>query len=224
MSFRSAMRAYLFSDSTLTNLLSESGTLGAALTAGAITEITVSGLSTAPDAVGQVLLKNAAGKYEFVDYTAATLDGSDYDLTVSATIVNSYDLGDYVAMCVGVYSFPAPQAASMPYVLLNDTTTDEVLNKLNGPATVVMETWQLSCFAESDLVCSQVKDAVVDAMNLVNPTTWSEDGFANVYTVDTSVFVSHTTIEELEDDGSQTPTIHKPLGFTVKRSFDTTAT
>ena len=153
MSFKAAMRAYLFSGSSLTNLLSESGTLGAALTAGAITTVKVSGLSSAPESVGQVLMKNAAGNYELINYTAATLNGADYDLTVSSTIAQSYAMGDYAAICVGVYSYPAPQESSLPYVLINRVATSEIYNRLNSPGLHVVETWQASCFAATDEIC-----------------------------------------------------------------------
>jgi len=226
MSFKAAIRAYLFSDTTVANAVSESGTLAALKTVGSTTNtITVSGLSNTPASRGQLLLKNAAGNYELVNYTAAApnaLTPTDYDFTVSVDLVNAYIVGDYVAVCVGVYSFPAPQSATLPYILIADISTDEVLNKLDGQATVLFESWQLSCFAETDGECDTIKDAVVDAMNLVNPTTWSDDGFATAYTVDTAVFISHTTIEDTDNDGTQTPTIHKPLTFMIKRSIAAT--
>jgi hypothetical protein len=219
MSFKAAIRAHLFSDAAVTSEVSESGTLGVALSAGAITEITVSGLTSAPAATGQVLLKNAAGKYEFVNYTASTVDGADYDLTVSATIVNSYAQGDYVAMCIGIYSFPAPQSATFPYALIQRIATSEIYNRLDSPGMVVVETWQLSCYSDTDDACETLKEDIVAALNLVNPTTWSDDGFATGYSVYTSVFESETTIPDAVLDGSQDQITHKPVTFTIIRSI-----
>jgi len=224
MSFKGAIRAYLFSNAALTAEVSESGTNAVELTAGAIIEITVSGLSAAPASTGQVLLKNAAGNYELVNYTAVVADGADYDFTVSATIANTYAIGDYTAIGIGVYTYPAPQAASLPYCMLDRISTDEVLNKLDGPATVLMESWQVSVYAATDDKAESIKDDAVAALNLVNPTTWSNDGFINYYVVDTSIFVTSTTVPDLDLDGSQDAIIHKPLTFTIKRSIATTPT
>ena len=219
MSFKGAIRAFLFSNSSVAQSLSDTGTLVNALIAGAITVIVVTGLSTAPSSRGQVLLKNAAGNYEFVNYTSVTESGGDYTFVVSHTIVQSYDVGDYVAIAYGVYSFPAPQEAELPYVLLQRVTTTEIYNKLDGQGTVVVEQWQASCYAVGDETCETIKDAVITALNMVIPDFWSDSGFSTSYKVETSVFEAETTIPELKDDGSQNFITHKPITITIIRSI-----
>lgn len=224
MSFKAAIRSYLFSDAAVTAELSQAGTNAGVTVDGGGTAILigVAGLSSAPDSRGKLLIKNAAGLYEFIDYTAVAVNGANYDFTINKDLINSYAIGNYVAMCVGIYSYPAPQSKALPYMTVDRVTTEEVLNKLDGAATVVMESWQVSIFADTDDKAESIKDDVVAALNIVNPTTWSDDGFANYYTVDTSIFITDATIPDLDVDGSQNAIIHKPLIFTIKRSLATT--
>lgn len=72
----------------------QEGTLNAGLAAGPITQIDIAGLSSAPQNSGRIILEDSSGNTESIDYTAVTLNGSIYEFTVSATITNTYSIGD----------------------------------------------------------------------------------------------------------------------------------
>jgi uncharacterized phiE125 gp8 family phage protein len=68
------------------------GALTSALTAGAITAITVDGLATVPPKIGKIILDSS----ETVSYTTWSVAGSTYTFTVAATLANSYSNDDPV--------------------------------------------------------------------------------------------------------------------------------
>ena len=173
---KAAIRQYLYSQQALVDVTDDTGTLAAGLTAGAISTIQVAGLASAAS-TGQLLLKNAAGLYELVNYSAVSGSGTK-TFTVSATIANSYAIGDYVGLANGgLLSFPAPQETELPYVLINRTATEEIYNRLDSAGVVIREVWQLSVFGATDDTAEAIKEPLIDALNLVNPTTFSYDGF-----------------------------------------------
>ena len=69
------------------------GTL-ASSASGAVTSITISGLTEEPYSGGTIILINSAEETESVNYTTVAASGSDYIFTVSATLSYSYNSGD----------------------------------------------------------------------------------------------------------------------------------
>ena len=57
---------------------------------GAVTEITIDGITVTPPDTGEIILENSAGERETVAYTAWTLSTGVYTFTVSATLTYTY--------------------------------------------------------------------------------------------------------------------------------------
>jgi hypothetical protein len=111
----------------------------------------------------------------------------------------------------GVYSFPAPQKADLPYILISEIT-EGVFNNLSARAGFAREEWQLDCMSYGNSEATALKDAVIDRVNNASPLTMS--GF------DVSLMIvdNVTDLSELEDDGSQKTARRKTVQVIVKRA------
>jgi len=117
-----------------------------------------------------------------------------------------------------VWTFPAPQEASLPYILVSRTSGVDYKN-LAASTDQYEEFWQVSCFAATDLVAENLKEEVITIFNTVTAASWSPDSGVTNYTVhNTYLEDTGPDIEEAELDGSQATSYHKPLSFRILRS------
>ena len=111
----------------------------------------------------------------------------------------------------GVYSFPAPQKADLPYILVSRTTHTVVNNLLNAEG-VRREEWQLDCLSYTTSEVETLQEAVISRVNNASPITMS--GFDVFLMIVDNV----TDLSELEDDGSQKTARRRTIQLIVKRS------
>jgi hypothetical protein len=153
------------------------GELNAALSAGAITSIQVKGLASAPPSTGLVALTNAGLDTESVWYSATSLEGGVYTLTVAATLAHSYAEDDAAVVDTSPPTtraldddIDATDSATGVIVPAIDTRNPVFLAAVNGKAAWVAITGELLGY-DSDGLCVEVYQFPCLARGLVDPNT-----------------------------------------------------
>ena len=118
----------------------------------------------------------------------------------------------------GVWGFMAPQEEVPPYITVTRVAGDTVKN-LSGTNGYIEEFWQINCWGPTDAVSELLMEKVIDALDLVAPTTMSPDAG------DTDYIVANTMLDNLgpddeqwKRDGSQNKISRKLPTFRIKRS------
>ncbi len=109
-----------------------------------------------------------------------------------------------------VYSFPAPQDASKPYVMLlriNET----IMGTVNESLDVYDEMWQIDVIASTDLQAEQIKELLISRLNYADRV---EMGSYTVYSCTLDSVVDGT---ELEMEASENADIRKIMTFMIRR-------
>lgn len=127
--------------------------------------------------------------------------------------IRTYLLADAtLAAAVGsrVYSFPAPQNATKPYLMLS-RISGVPMNLIGSSLEVDVETWQVDVMASTDLSAETVKRLVANRLNVADRV---EMGSYSAYS---SSLTSVTDNSDLEMVGSQTADIRTTLEFAITR-------
>jgi len=135
---------------------------------------------------------------------------STFQSALRTYLLADSDITDIVG-AEGVYSFPAPQGKSIPYVIIQ-RVTKEPMNTLQNVQPVVREEWQLDCLAPNTSQADTLEQAVEGRINNASPVTMS--GFDVSLIIVTSI----ADLSELEDDGSNNKAERRTMQVTVKRT------
>lgn len=120
-----------------------------------------------------------------------------------------------LATATSVYSFPAPEGATMPYLMLS-RVSGEIQNLAASSLNVYVEDWQVDVYATTDLAAEAIKELVVGRLNLADRVEMGS------YTVYSCSLAGVTDNSELEMTGSETAIYRITLEFQLIR--DRTAT
>jgi len=120
-----------------------------------------------------------------------------------------------LAAITAVYSFPAPQDAAKPYLVLSRASA-VIENLIGSSLDIYDESWQVDVMASTDATAESVKELVVGRLNIADRV---EMGSYTVYSCSLDNVIDNS---DLEMNGSETGDIRKTILFSVKR--DRTAT
>jgi len=123
-------------------------------------------------------------------------------------IISKSDITDIVES--RVYSFPAPQGAVMPYLLVQRITETPGRN-LNAPNELYREMWQIGCYAETDSEAERLKNAVREHLDICSPFTMGD------FTVYNMFLESSNDLSELELSGGQQGVYRRNMDFIIIR-------
>jgi len=117
-----------------------------------------------------------------------------------------------LAAAVGsrVYSFPAPQNATKPYLTLS-RISGVPMNLIGSSLEVDVETWQVDVMASTDLSAETVKRLVANRMNVADRVEMG------TFTVYSCALTGVTDNSDLEMVGGQTADIRTTLEFAITR-------
>ena len=133
--------------------------------------------------------------------------------------IRAYLLADTAikAACPNVYSFPAEDAKTKPYMMLS-RVSGSIDNTVSGSLDIYRETWQVDIIASTDAEAEAIKELVVSRMNCSDRV---EMGSYTVY----SCFIPDGGIHDnsaLEMDGGDNADIRTTIELDIVR--DRTAT
>lgn len=108
------------------------------------------------------------------------------------------------------YSFPAPQGADMPYLMLQRIVENPGRN-LVGTDERYREIWQIDSYASTDQAAEELKNAVRSKCDVCAPFTMGDFTIYNMF------LDSSNDLSELELDGGQVGIYRKQMDFVVIR-------
>jgi hypothetical protein len=108
------------------------------------------------------------------------------------------------------YSFPAPQDAAKPYIVLN-RISELVIGTVNESLNICNELWQIDVYSDTDLEAENINDLLIDRLDYADRVEMGS------YTVYTSSFDSEIDGSEIEMEASENADIRKTLTFAIKR-------
>lgn len=109
-----------------------------------------------------------------------------------------------------VYSFPAPQDAVKPYLLISEVS-DTIQNTIGATLNIKDESWQIDVYADTDAVATAIKKLVIARMNIADRVEMG------TYTVYSCSYSGGNDTSELEMTGGETASIRKTLTFDLVR-------
>lgn len=131
--------------------------------------------------------------------------------------IRSYLLADsaILAACPRVYSFPAPNNAAKPYMILSRVSS-QIQNLIGSSLDIYDESWQIDVIASTDAAAEAIKELVVTRMNIADRVEMGS------YTVYSCSLAAVRDLSELEMDGGQTADIRISLEFSMIRDREAT--
>lgn len=131
--------------------------------------------------------------------------------------IRTYLLADsaILAACPRVYSFPAPQDAAKPYIMLS-CASETIENLIGSSLDIYNEQWQIDIIASTDVSAESIKELVISRLNIADRVEMG------TYTVYSCSFAGCVPTTDLEMTGGETSDIRKTLTFDFQR--DRTAT
>jgi hypothetical protein len=131
--------------------------------------------------------------------------------------IRAYLLADTAikAACPNVYSFPAEDAKTKPYMMLS-RVSGSIDNTVSGSLDIYRETWQVDIIASTDAEAEAIKELVVSRMNCSDRV---EMGSYTVYSCSLSNIGDNSA---LEMDGGDNADIRTTIELDIVR--DRTAT
>ncbi len=109
------------------------------------------------------------------------------------------------------YSFPAPQKATMPYILLT-RLVEEPNRTLVAPNNRYREMWQVDCYARKDSAAENLKIAVRDRLDVCTPFVMGSFNIFNIF------MQSSDDLSELELKGGQQGLYRKEIDIVIIRN------
>ena len=109
-----------------------------------------------------------------------------------------------------IYSFPAPQNATMPYIMISRTFETPGRN-LVAPDERYRESWQIDAYASTDTEAESIKEAVRNELDLCTRYTMGD------YTIYNSFMQNSNDLSELENAGGQESIHRKQMDFIIIR-------
>lgn len=120
-----------------------------------------------------------------------------------------------LATTTSVFSFPAPQDAVMPYLMLT-RVSGEIQNLASSSLNVYVENWQVDVMATTDKAAEAIKELVISRLNIADRVEMGS------YTVYSCSLVQVLDNSDLEMTGSETNNVRTTAEFMLIR--DRTAT
>jgi hypothetical protein len=120
-----------------------------------------------------------------------------------------------LATTTAIYSFPVPQDASRPYLVLS-RVSGEIWNGIYESLNIYNEVWQVDVYASTDLAAESLKELVIGRLNFADRVEMGS------YTVYSCSLESCLDTSELETEGGEGVICRKTLEFLLTR--DRTAT
>jgi len=120
-----------------------------------------------------------------------------------------------LASATSVYSFPAPQDAAMPYLVLSEVS-DAIQNTIGETLDIKEESWQVDVYAANDLQAEAVKKLVIARLNVADHVEMGS------YTVTSCTYSGYAEASDLEMNGSESGAIRKILTFDFIRDNEVT--
>lgn len=122
----------------------------------------------------------------------------------------------------GVYSFPAPQDAEYPYLIIGRVTGYEYQNLATVHGDVEVEQWQVDVWSDNEAQKDTLSRLVRNRLNQTDPNTWDNYGATGYYSIHRCHLDTRTTLNETADDASQRTFYRDVLTFDVTHSLDVT--
>lgn len=131
--------------------------------------------------------------------------------------IRAYLLADTAikAACPNIYSFPAEDAKTKPYMMLS-RVSGSIDNTVSGSLDIYRETWQVDIIASTDATAEAIKELVVSCLNCADRV---EMGSYTVYSCSLSNISDNSA---LEMDGGDNADIRTTIELDIVR--DRTAT
>jgi hypothetical protein len=124
-------------------------------------------------------------------------------------------LKNKLADAAAVYSFPAPEAAARPYLMLSRVSA-EIINNVTDSLKVYREVWQVDVVATTDAAAEEIKELVIARMNVAG-----DRQAMGSYFVYACSFVGITDNSGLENEAGETAIIRQSLEFELIRNGET---
>ena len=109
-----------------------------------------------------------------------------------------------------VFSFPVPQDATMPYLVISSISAT-IQNLAASSLDIYDEIWQIDVYASTDSSAESIKELVIGVMNLADRVEMGS------YTVYTSTLEGVADNTDIEMDGSEARIARKTLDFRLIR-------
>ena len=107
-----------------------------------------------------------------------------------------------------IYSFPIPEGISLPYILLSRITQKEG-GFLTSRDNRQVQTWQIDVYSDRDIEAENIKDLVIDRLNIHN--TFDMAGIA----VLNSFLITSRDLSNIQQQGSQEANCRKQIEFII---------
>jgi len=117
-----------------------------------------------------------------------------------------------LADVAAVYSFPVPEAAARPYLILSRVSA-EIMNNIGDSLKVYRESWQIDVVATTDAAAEELKELVIARMNVAGDRVAMGD-----YWVYACSFTGITDNTALENEAGETAIIRQSLDFELLRN------
>ena len=116
----------------------------------------------------------------------------------------------------GVYSFPAPQGAAMPYLMLSLITSVRSSSGCAVKQSSYNEEWQIDIYADTDVEAEEIRAVIEDNMISVGEADWgsASNGYIRIHS---SILISVTDNSSLEDDDGQNRIVRKTIELHIIR-------
>lgn len=111
---------------------------------------------------------------------------------------------------IRIYSAPAPEGATNPLIMLSRVSGDSTRTNA-GILGRSEEVWQIDCYADTDLQCEQLKEAVRRGLDGFSGTMGSFDVYS-------CAFEQVNDLSFIEGDGSENSEHRKELEFRIIHS------
>jgi len=120
-----------------------------------------------------------------------------------------------LATTTAVYSFPAPQDAAKPYLVISEVS-DTIQNTISATLNIKEESWQIDVYAADDSSATAIKKLVIARLNIADRVEMGS------YTVYSCSYSGGNDTSDLEMVGSEVGDIRKTLTFDFIRDNEVT--
>lgn len=133
---------------------------------------------------------------------------SDFKTELMEYMIADTGITDLVAS--RIFSHPAPQGVTSPYVMVSRVTENPNRN-LIAPNERYREIWQIDIYSETDSNAEVIKKAIRSRLDICNQVVMGTYQVLNIF------LQSSDDLSDLEDDASEQRIARKMMEFTVIR-------
>jgi hypothetical protein len=120
-----------------------------------------------------------------------------------------------LATTASVFSFPAPQDAAKPYIVVSEVS-DTIQNTIKETLNIKNESWQIDIYDDDDANATAIKKLVIARLNIADRVEMGS------YTVYSCSYAGGSDTGDLEMTGSEVGDIRKTLTFDFVRDNEVT--